>query len=528
MKPTSQRSGESAPANNPVGSAEDFDEASYLELNPDVAQAVKAGTYSSGWEHWVAHGHAEGRVVASDFDELTYLELNPDVMQAVLDGQCPSGYYHWVHHGPAEGRAVRPAEGLPSGWNEARYLRLNPDVAAVIQAGGLASGYEHWTRYGYYEGRTGGGPLGPRTSIQDAVASASAGVNMFAFRGTGIGLGTAARGYAAALDRLLPLHEVTIPWNQLSGLEETEIGSPPHAINLIHMNPDVLPLFLGRYGRGVLPAHFNIAIWVWELHAGYALWHAQSQLFNEIWTPSTYSATAIRPVSATPVYVIPHVVDDLPTPDAAPRESPDAFVFLYIFDVSSTFERKNPLALIRAFRKAFGDRRDVRLILKYHHSELDHAATRLLERLTQAAPNIHTINQSLPQEQVYGLLRSCDCFVSPHRSEGFGLNIAEAMYFGKPVIATGYSGNMDFTTPDNAFLIDYELVGVQRRIGAYKAGYVWAEPSENHLAALLRMVVDSPGEARRRAERGRRTIQERFSVQAVSEAIRQRLAAWRV
>ena len=131
---------------------------------------------------------------------------------------------------------------------------------------------------------------------------------------------------------------------------------------------------------------------------------------------------------------------------------------------------------MRAFRKAFGSRQDVQLILKYHHSEFDSPATALLERVAKATPNIRTINQTLPEEQVYGLLRSCDCFVSPHRSEGFGLNLAAAMYYGKPVIATGYSGNMDFTTPENAFLIDYDLVAVQRETGAYKAGYVWAEP----------------------------------------------------
>ena len=509
-----------------TGPIEEFDEAAYLKRNPDVAQAVEAGAFPSGWAHWKAHGRAEGRVVTRDFDELTYLDLNPDVLRAVLSGQCSSGYAHWIQGGSVEGRSVRPAEGMPSGWNEARYLRLNPDVAPGVQAGIFASGYEHWTRQGYYEGRPGGGPPPClRTTVGDVLSSASAGFNMFAFYGTNIGLGTAALGYTAALRPILPVREVAIPWN-LRTLEGVAIAPAPHAINLVHMNPDGLSQFLGRYGRDVLPGRVNIAIWVWELHAGYAPWHAQSRLFNEIWTPSTYSANAIRPVSEVPVYVIPHVVDGLPTPDAARKEDDGAFVFLYIFDIASTFERKNPLALVRAFRKAFGSRQDVQLILKYHHSEFDSAATKLLERLAQTTPNIRTINETLPEEQVYELLRSCDCFVSPHRSEGFGLNIAAAMYYGKPVIVTGYSGNMDFTTPENSFLIDYDLVAVQRETGAYKANYVWAEPSEDHLAALLLTVVNSPDEAHRRAEHGRRTIQERYSVRAISEAIRHRLTAW--
>ena len=348
---------------------------------------------------------------------------------------------------------------------------------------------------------------------------------MFGFHASDIGLGTAAKGYAAALRPLLPLHEITMRWNP-NDLEETKIGAPPHAINVVHMNPDVLPIFLGRYGQQVLPVHFNVAIWVWELHAGYAPWYGQSQLFNEIWTPSSYSADAIRSVSKTPVNVIPHVVDDLPAGDAEHSEDYAVFTFLYIFDLASAFDRKNPLALVRAFRRAFGNRQDVQLILKYHHCEFDSPATALLERVTKASPNIRTINQTLPEEQVYSLLRSCDCFVSPHRSEGFGLNIAAAMYYGKPVIATGYSGNMDFTTPDNSYLIDYDLVAVQQDTGAYKAGYVWAEPSEDHLAALLETVVGAPEQARERGERGRRTIQERFSVKAVTEIIRRRFEEW--
>jgi glycosyltransferase involved in cell wall biosynthesis len=106
------------------------------------------------------------------------------------------------------------------------------------------------------------------------------------------------------------------------------------------------------------------------------------------------------------------------------------------------------------------------------------------------------------------------------------LNIAAAMYYGKPVIATGYSGNMDFTTPQNSFLIDYDLVAVQHETGAYKAGYVWAEPSEDHLAALLRTVVESPDQSRERGELGRQTIQDRFSVKAISEIICRRFAEW--
>jgi glycosyltransferase involved in cell wall biosynthesis len=528
MTPENEGPEQRASGCGPPNDCEEFDEAAYLEVNLDVAQEVASGTYASGREHWDRYGRSEGRLATrpKDFDELRYLDLNPDVLQAVLSGECPSGYYHWICHGKAEGRAIHPPAVLPPGWNEARYLRLNPDVAYEIHNGVFASGYEHWIRLGYFEGRPGTTEPPAKTLIQDALRAVPPGVNLFAFHETVIGLGAAARGYAAAFQRLLAVHKVDIPWD-LSALQEIPPAPSPYAINVVHMNPDALPSFLRRYGPQVLPSRYTLGYWVWELHAGYAPWRAMSRIFNGVWTPSAYSASALRTVSAAPVHVVPHVIDCLPAPDVIPRAelglAAGAFLFLYVFDVASTFDRKNPLALVRAFRKAFGERRDVQLLLKYHHAGSDPPAIRLLERLAHSTPNIRTLNRILPEDQICGLLHSCDCFVSPHRSEGFGLNIATAMYFGKPVIVTGYSGNTDFTTPENSFPIDYDLVAVQRDTGAYKANYVWAEPSEDHLAHLLRTVIASPEEAHRRAELGRGTVRRQYSITAVSATIRDAL-----
>lgn len=533
MTPEDEASKQRALVGGLPNDREEFDEATYLELNLDVARDVAAGTFNSGREHWDKHGRTEGRVAArpKDFDELLYLDLNPDVLQAVLNGSCSSGYIHWLQHGKAEGRPVRPIAGVPSNWNETRYLRLNPHVAELIRTGIFASGYEHWLRSGFWEGRPGGGTLPQKTPLEEALRAAPAGINMFAFHQTPTGLGTAARGYADILHQIVPLHHVDIPWGRAAW--PASLGENcPYAINFVHVNPETLPKFLGHGGKRALQSRYNVGIWIWELHGGYAPWHALSRYFNEIWTASAYSAAAIQPVSAAPVHVIPYVVDEAPAQSAFRREdfrlADRAFLFLYIFDQASSFDRKNPLALIRAFRQAFGERRDVQLVLKYHHGEADPAPTKLLERLAQSTTNIRTINETFSEDQLNGLLHCCDCFVSPHRSEGLGLNIATAMSHGKPVIATGYSGNMDFTTSENAFLIDYDLVALERDAGAYKTNFVWADPSEDHLALLLRTVVDAPEAALRRAELGRRTIQERYSPKAVSEALRERLTAWGV
>jgi glycosyltransferase involved in cell wall biosynthesis len=517
-----------ASPSRPASGHDEFDEAVYLELHPDVAQGVVDGTYASGRVHWDLTGRAEGRLAAKpkDFNELLYLDLNPDVLQAVLTGGCPSGFYHWVYHGKAEGRAVNSLPVFPADWNEAQYLRLNSDVATTIRSGTFASGYEHWRSSGCFEGRPGAGAARAITSVRDALRAAPRGVNLFAFHGTAIGLGAAARGYADVFERIFPVNLVDIPWD-LDTLRENLSGPPPYAFNFVQMNPDALPVFLRHYGPRVLPSRYNVGCWIWELHAGYASWHCMSRFFNHIWTASNYSAGAISTVSAAPVRVVPYVVDSLQASKVIRRADLDlaegAFLFLYVFDVASTFARKNPLALVRAFRKAFGERTDVQLLLKYHHAGSDLPAVKLLERVASPAPNIRTINETLPEEQIYGLISSCDCFVSPHRSEGFGLNIAAAMYFGKPVIVTGYSGNMDFTSAENSFLIDYDLAPVQGDAGYYKTGYVWAEPCEEHLVHLLRTVVDSPEEARRRADLGRQTIQRQFNFAAVSATIREAL-----
>jgi glycosyltransferase involved in cell wall biosynthesis len=507
----------------PEGTAADraeFDEATYLELYPDVAQAVAEGRHVDGWDHWKRLGQSEGRIgaIPKDFDELQYLDVNPDVLEAVLRGQCPSGLFHWAHFGKKEGRVSAPQESLPANWDEARYLRLNEDISRTVRDGAFASGYEHWSRLGRYEGRAGAGQCQTSTMPPNVLKGTPPGINFFAFDQTATGLGAAARGYRAALEQLWPVYAVDIPWD-LTKIQERPAVRPPFAINLVHLNPDALPTFLRHYGPTVLPSRYTVGIWVWEMHAGYASWHGLSRLFNEIWTPSTYSAAAIRGVSAAPVHVVPHVVDCLPATHAVSRGefglTDNAFLFLYVFDLASGFDRKNPLALVRAFRKAFGERRDVQLLLKCHHDEAERPAFELLARVVSNSANIRLLKGTLPEDQIHGLLRCCDCFVSPHRSEGFGLNIANSMYYGKPVIATGYSGNMDFTTPTNSFLIDYDLVAIPRETGHYRAHYVWADPSEDHLAALLATVVASPEERSRRAELGRQTIQRHFSIAVV-------------
>ncbi len=154
----------------------------------------------------------------------------------------------------------------------------------------------------------------------------------------------------------------------------------------------------------------------------------------------------------------------------------DGFTFLYMWDYHSIFERKNPLALVEAFCSAFPSRSQASLVLKCMNAPNDATNHQRLLTATGDRPDIQILDAHLPQAHKNALLASCDCYVSPHRAEGFGLTMAEAMYLGKPVIATGYSGNLEFMTEANSHLIGYRLVDVGENTGHYPAGCLLGRP----------------------------------------------------
>ena len=137
--------------------------------------------------------------------------------------------------------------------------------------------------------------------------------------------------------------------------------------------------------------------------------------------------------------------------------------------------------------------------------------------------DILVADASLPGDALAALFARADCYVSLHRSEGFGLTLAEAMILGKPVIGTAYGGNTDFMTPLNSYLVDWTLREVGPEAEHYPAAGHWAEPSVEHAAALMRAVVDDPGEAARRGARARGDIEAALSPAAVGGIARARL-----
>jgi hypothetical protein len=187
-------------------------------------------------------------------------------------------------------------------------------------------------------------------------------------------------------------------------------------------------------------------------------------------------------------------------------------------------ERKNPLGLINAFRSAFGKSADVQLVIKVSRGQANpQDLARLKAACAAAGAAVVLIDRVMSREEVFALVKCCDCYVSLHRSEGFGLTMAEAMGLGKPVIATGYSGNLDFMTPKNSYLVDYTTGAVPTGCDPYPAGSPWAEPDLDQAAALMRRVFEAPDEARAKSAQARQDILTKHNAKVAGNILNQRL-----
>ena len=358
---------------------------------------------------------------------------------------------------------------------------------------------------------------------------AAIGLNVVAYLRAETGVGEAGRSILdAARAAGLPVSVNEFDADRLARNADYRAGAADNALlydtNLFVVNADqtataaaMLPeAFAGRY---------NIAHWVWELEHFPSRFASSFELYREIWVPSRFCLDAIARKSPVPVLRVPYAVEPA-RPSRLDREAfgipSGQFAFLTMFDVLSVVRRKNPLGVVEAFRAANCD--DAVLVMKINNARHDPAAVARIRDAAAGLPVV-LVDRDLPRDDVGALIAACDCLVSLHRSEGFGLTLAEAMLAGKPVIATAYSGNTDFTIPGNSLLVDYDLVPVGPGAGPYDPEAVWAEPNLATAAAHMRAVVaQKPVEL---ARRGQGFIREHYSAQAVGRLIRERLEAIR-
>lgn len=279
--------------------------------------------------------------------------------------------------------------------------------------------------------------------------------------------------------------------------------------NLVVVNGDQLPHFSGYVGPAFFADRYTVGLWAWELEEVPPIYLAGLEYVDEIWTLSAFERDAIRRVTDKPVEVFPVPILASDSPSSVMKEDlglPDAFTFLFCFDLFSIIERKNPIGLIEAFSSAFSPDEGPHLVLKLINGSHVRDELERLKVITADRPDIHILDRYLDAAKQKALIATCDCYVSLHRSEGYGLTIAEAMSLGKPVIATAYSGNMDFTNANNSYLVPWSAGRVPAGCAPYPEGARWAEPDLVAASRIMREVYEHQDEAHAVGARARESV----------------------
>jgi glycosyltransferase involved in cell wall biosynthesis len=352
------------------------------------------------------------------------------------------------------------------------------------------------------------------------------GVNVAGYFDSALGVGEAARQLSTALRQAgVAVEELTLPERRARSASAPPPPRAPHPTTLLCVNADAVEGARDWLGTG-FHATRTIGYWWWELEQFPERWRRSFDGLDEVWVGTRFVADAIGPASPVPVLTmpLPVVAHRAAALDRAELGVPEGFLFLFTFDFASGFARKNPLGAVQAFTRAFAPGSGAALVVKHVGSEPFPEALAQLEAAAARHPDVHLVGGYLDPERQAALTAACDCYVSLHRSEGFGLTLAEAVLAGKPVVATGYSGPLDFLGPSSAFLVDHELVPVGPGNEPYPPEARWAEPDLDHAAALMEQVRSDPAAAATRVEHAARAIAERHDPAVAGAAMASRIA----
>ena len=288
----------------------------------------------------------------------------------------------------------------------------------------------------------------------------------------------------------------------------------PGGIWLMHVNAPEAIRALAALPTDAWKGRYRIGYWAYELARIPADWARAAQAFDELWAPSKFVADAMKASGVTkPIRIMPHPVG-FEIAGAAPAPG-EPFTVLAMGDFASSAERKNLAGAIAIYTRAFPDpAARQRLIIKTHSSASSPEAVRTIARLAETRPDISVIDRAMPHADVMQLIGSAHVLLSPHRAEGYGLPLAEALLLGVPVLATGWSGNADFMADATELLIRHALIPVADPHGVYRMkGAEWADPSIEDAVAKLR-ALQASAELRQRA------------VAKAQAALRAQLDAW--
>jgi glycosyltransferase involved in cell wall biosynthesis len=269
----------------------------------------------------------------------------------------------------------------------------------------------------------------------------------------------------------------------------------------LHVNAPFVPLAMVKLAS-VMRGKFIIGCWAWELPHTPDEWRNGVPFVHEIWVPSSFVADAVKPIAlGRLVRVMPYPVAMRPASAGNSRSNPDVFNVLTLFDAASGFARKNPLASIKAFQTAFGTDPNARLTIKVARASSFPCGAKALASALEGVPNVALVHDNMTAAELDALYGNADVLISLHRAEGFGLTLAEAMVRGLPVVATEWSGNVDFLNRRTGVPIPFRMVPAEDPQRTYHyPGMMWADADTAAAAAALRFLRSDPEQ---RAQIGR-------------------------
>jgi glycosyltransferase involved in cell wall biosynthesis len=458
---------------------------------------------------------ASDEEIFADFDRDFYLAEYADVAKQGFDPLD-----HYLRYGWKENRSPSPH------MTTLDLMAARPEVMRRLAAGGGDSSLFRTLR-----------KLTGAASTEAAASSqpvAKPGVLLIGYVEASLGIGESLRGFAKSLATTgLPFavypFNVNVETRLIGPFMEHRYDRDAHYdVNVFELAADQLPRMFEALGEARLQNSYNILRTAWELPNAPREWAPWLQRMDEIWVPTAFVQQAFIPIYDGPVQIMPHCVDVEVAGEYDRTHfgmDQDRFYFMFSFDYYSMPARKNPLGVLRAFQRAFPAREEnVGLIIKSTSAKKHHP--RIKAAIAEAAAEdtrIKVIDEVLARDELLSLIRESNCYVSLHRSEGYGLGMAEAMAFGNIVIATDYSGNTDFLSEHTGFPVAYTRRAL--RFGEYMHadGQSWAEPDEEAAAEAMRRAFYDQEERRRRAAAGQALVKARYGRENVGRLAEARL-----
>lgn len=385
---------------------------------------------------------------------------------------------------------------------------------------------------------------GSTSNPQGAGADIDYGVNVIGFVSGSLGQGVVARNTVRALDGAgVPLKVVDVDPGfgrlghdtSVSGLGIQSDDPNPLLINLFHVNAEELAWVVRTMPDLEVAQRMNVIAPFWELPILPEAWLPSLRAIDLVLAPSIFIRDAVRHSFPDKVCLHYPQAVSLPSDTAGARPRwglpDDAVVFSTMFDVASDIDRKNPLGVIQAFKEAFSEETGRLLLIKVTATPgFDGVRQSNLESLrlaTGGRSDIRIMDEMMSYTDVLSLWASSDVFVSLHRGEGLGLGLMEAMALGKPVVATAWSGNMDFTNDTNACLVPYRLVPVEshhpRAYGQslFPENAKWAEADLSEAAEWLRRLDADPALRKRLGETAAKDMADRLAAYSKAEVFQE-------